>query len=130
MSAADLKTPLKHARGLGSAHYGAHHFIVQRITSIALIPIGLWSIWFALALIHADYAQARVLVAHPFNAVMLSALVILMFWHAQLGMQVVFEDYVTPRWREVMMQLLMKAFCFLGALTCLIAIVRISLGPQ
>ena len=123
----DLKTPLKRARGWGSAHDGAHHFIVQRVTSVALIPLGLWLIWFALELVHADFAHARALVARPFNAVMLSALVILTFWHAQLGMQVVFEDYVTPRWREIMMQLLMKGFCFLGALACLFAIVRIAL---
>ena len=130
MSGADLKTPLKRARGWGSAHDGAHHFIVQRVTSVALIPLGLWLIWFGLALVHADYAQARALVAQPFNAVMLAALVILSFWHAQLGMQVVFEDYVTPRWREVMMQLLMKGFSFLGALACLLAIARIALGQS
>jgi len=130
MSGSDLNTPLKRARALGSAHDGAHHFIVQRVTSIALIPLGLWLIWFTLALVHADYTHARALVAHPFTAVVLTALVILTFWHAQLGMQVVFEDYVTPRWREVMMQLLMKAFCFLGALACIFAIGRIALGQQ
>jgi succinate dehydrogenase membrane anchor subunit len=127
MSGADLKTPLKRARGWGAAHDGAHHFIVQRVSSVALIPMGLWFIWFALSLVHADYAHARALVAQPLTAVLLSAFVMLVFWHAQLGMQVVFEDYVTPRWREVMMQLLMKGFCFLGALACLLAIVRIAL---
>ena len=128
MSGADLRTPLKRARNLGSAHDGAHHFIVQRVTSVALIPLGLWFIWFGLSLVHAGYAQARALVAQPFNAVLLTALVILAFWHAQLGMQVVYEDYVTPRWREVTMQILTKAFCFVGALLCIFAIGRIALG--
>jgi len=127
MSGADLRTPLKRARNLGPAHDGAHHFIVQRVTSVVLIPLGLWFIWFGLSLVHAGYAQARALVAQPFNAVLLTALVVLAFWHAQLGMQVVFEDYVTPRWREVMMQILMKAFCFIGALLCIFAIGRIAL---
>jgi succinate dehydrogenase / fumarate reductase membrane anchor subunit len=130
MSAADLRTPLKRARGVGAGSDGVHHFIVQRVTSLALIPLGLWLIWFGLSLAHASYAQARALVAHPFTAVMLIALVVMAFWHAQLGMQVVFEDYVTPRWREVMMQLLMKAFCFLAAVACILAIVRIALGTQ
>ena len=130
MSGADLRTPLKRARNLGPAHDGAHHFIVQRVTSVVLIPLGLWFIWFGLSLVHAGYAQARALVAQPFNAVLLTALVVLAFWHAQLGMQVVFEDYVTPRWREVMMQLLMKAFCFLAAVACILAIVRIALGTH
>jgi len=74
--------------------------------------------------------EARALVAQPFTAVMLIALVVMAFWHAQLGMQVVFEDYVTPRWREVTMQLLMKAFCFLAAVACILAIVRIALGTH
>jgi succinate dehydrogenase / fumarate reductase membrane anchor subunit len=98
------------------------------MTSVALIPLGLWLIWFGLSLAHASFAQARALVAHPFTAVMLTALVVMVFWHAQLGMQVVYEDYVTPRWREVMMQLLTKAFCFLAAVACVFAIIRIALG--
>lgn len=130
MSGADLQTPLKRARALGSAKEGAHHFIVQRVTSIALIPLGLWLIWFGLALVHANYAQARALVAEPVSAITLSALVIIGFWHAQLGMQVVYEDYVTPRWREVAVQLVTKAFCFIGALACLFAIFRIAVSQS
>ena len=42
MSASDLQTPLKRARGLGSAKDGTHHFIVQRITALALVPLSLW----------------------------------------------------------------------------------------
>ena len=59
MSTPDLQTPLKRARGLGSAKDGTHHFVVQRITALALVPLALWVIWIALALVHADYAQAR-----------------------------------------------------------------------
>ena len=124
----DLQTPLKRARGLGSAKDGTHHFIVQRITALALIPLSLWLIYLALALMHADYAHARAIVHQPFAAIGLAAFVIAAFWHAQLGLQVVIEDYVHTRWLELAAQLAVKFFCFAGALTCVFAIVRIALS--
>jgi succinate dehydrogenase / fumarate reductase membrane anchor subunit len=125
---ADLQTPLKRARGLGSAQSGTHHFIVQRITAVALIPLVLWIIWLALALMHADYAHARALVHQPINALLLIAFVVAAFWHAQLGLQVVVEDYVHTRWLEVTAQLAIKFLCVLGALASALAVVRIALG--
>ena len=124
----DLQTPLKRVRGLGSAKSGTHHFIVQRVTAVALIPLVLWLIWFALKLMHADYAHARALVHEPLNAVLSIAFVIALFWHAQLGVQVVIEDYVHTRWLEVSSQILVKLLCVLGALASVLAIVRIVLG--
>jgi succinate dehydrogenase / fumarate reductase membrane anchor subunit len=128
MSTQDLQTPLKRARGLGSAKDGTHHFIVQRITALALIPLTIWTITLALALVRADYARAHAIVHHPFAAVWLTAFVIATFWHAQLGLQVVIEDYVNSRWLEVTAQLAVKFFCVVGALTSVLAIVRIALG--
>jgi succinate dehydrogenase / fumarate reductase membrane anchor subunit len=128
MSAADLETPLKHARGLGSAKSGAHHWIVQRITAVALIPLCLWVVYLVLAMMHADYAHARALVQHPVNAVLLIAFVLSVFWHAQLGVQVVLEDYVHTQWLEITAQLAVKFFCVLGAVACVLAIAKVALA--
>jgi succinate dehydrogenase / fumarate reductase membrane anchor subunit len=127
MNAGDLRTPLKRARGLGSAKDGTHHFIVQRITAIALVPLTLWAVYVALTLVHADYAAARALVHQPCSAIALGALVIALFWHTQLGLQVVLEDYVHTRWLEVTTQLAARFFCAAGAIACLFAIVRVAL---
>jgi succinate dehydrogenase / fumarate reductase membrane anchor subunit len=125
---ADLQTPLKRALGLGSAESGTHHWIVQRITAVALVPLSVWLVYLVLAALHADYAQARALVHQPLNAVLLIAFVLAVFWHAQLGLQVVIEDYVHTRWLEITSQLAVKFFCVLGALACVLAVVRIALG--
>jgi succinate dehydrogenase / fumarate reductase membrane anchor subunit len=124
----DLQTPIKRARGLGSAKSGTHHFIIQRVTAIALIPLALWAIWLALAIMRADYAHARALVHQPAHAVLLIAFVVASFWHAQLGLQVVIEDYVHTRWLEIASQLTIRFVCVLGALACVLAVVRIALG--
>lgn len=125
---AEFRTPLKRALGLGSAESGVHHWVVQRITAVALVPLSLWVIWLVLAALHADYAHARALVHQPLNAVLLIAFVLTVFWHTQLGVQVVLEDYVHTRWLEIASQLAVKFFCVLGAVACVLAIVRIALG--
>jgi succinate dehydrogenase / fumarate reductase membrane anchor subunit len=124
----DLQTPLKRVRGLGSAKSGAHHFIAQRLTAIALVPLALWAIFLALSLVHADHAQARALLHHTFAAVGLAAFVVAAFWHMQLGLQVVIEDYVHAKGLEMAAQIAVKFFCIAGALTGVFAIMRIALS--
>ena len=127
-AAGRFRTPLKHVRGLGAAKQGVHHFVVQRLTAVALIPLTLWLVWLVLRVLHADYAQARALVHDPINATLLLALVLALFWHVQLGVQVVLEDYVHTRWLELTTQVLVKFFCVFGTLACGFAIVRIALA--
>jgi succinate dehydrogenase / fumarate reductase, membrane anchor subunit len=123
-----FRTPLKRARGLGSAKDGTHHFIVQRITAIALIFLSIYVVGLVVWLVGADYAAVRAAVAHPFNAVLLVAFLIASFWHAQLGMQVIIEDYVHTPWLAVTSQLTVIFVCVLAALASVLAVVRIALG--
>lgn len=124
----DLRTPLKHARGLGSAKSGTHHFMVQRVTAIALIPLVIWALWLVLTLVRADYAQAHALLHQPYNAVLMTIFVIAVFWHAQLGVQVVIEDYVHTHWLALTLQVLVRFACVLGGFSCVFAVARIALG--
>lgn len=123
----NLRTPLKRAVGLGSAKHGVHHFLVQRVTAVALALLAAWVVWLVLDILHLDYAGAHALVAQPLNAVLLLAFVVAVFWHAQLGLQVVIEDYVHSGW-QVVLQILVKFLCFLGAAASALAVIRIALG--
>ena len=125
---AQFRTPLKIATGLGSAKSGAHHFMALRITSVALIALGLWIVWIALEALHMDYAAARALIAKPWNAVLMIVFLITSFWHAQLGLQVVTEDYVHAKGVELASQIAVKFICFLGAAASVLAVIRIALG--
>jgi len=128
MSAKDLRHPIKRARGLGSAQSGVGHWWMQRVTASALVVLGVWFLVTILRLAHADFATAHALVARPWNAVLLIAFVIAMFWHAVLGLQVVIEDYVHTRWKEVSLLVLVKFLAVLGALASVLAVLRIALG--
>ncbi|MBA8885278.1 succinate dehydrogenase, hydrophobic membrane anchor protein [Dokdonella fugitiva] len=125
---ARLRSPLKNALGLGSARAGSHHFVVQRLTAAALVLLGLWFVWIVLELLHLDYAGAHALVARPCNAVLLLAFVTAVFWHAQLGLQVVIEDYVHTRGSQLLLQVAVKFLCFIGAAASVLAILKIALG--
>jgi succinate dehydrogenase / fumarate reductase membrane anchor subunit len=125
----DRRDPLKIARGLGSSQSGVSHWWAQRLTAAALALLGVWFVITVLCLLHADYATARAAVAKPWNALLLIAFVLSMFWHAVLGLQVVVEDYVHTRWKEVVLLVAIKFLAVLGALASVLAVLRIALTP-
>jgi succinate dehydrogenase / fumarate reductase membrane anchor subunit len=125
----DRRNPLKVARGLGSSQSGVGHWWSQRVTAAALVLLGVWFVATVLCLLHADYITARAAVAKPWNALLLIAFVLTMFWHAVLGLQVVIEDYVHVRWKEVALMVAIKFLAVLGALASVLAVLRIALTP-
>lgn len=124
----DLRNPLARARGLGSAKEGVGHWMQQRITALALVFLTIWFVLVVLSLVHTDYATARATIAMPWNAVLLIALIVTMFKHAVLGLQVVIEDYVHTRWLEVASLVAIKFIAVLAALSGVLAVLRIALG--
>jgi succinate dehydrogenase / fumarate reductase membrane anchor subunit len=123
-----LRTPLKTARGLGSAKDGTHHFVLQRITAVALVFLSLYVVWLILSLVGSDYATVRASVANPCNAVLLIAFIVATFWHAKLGLQVIIEDYVHTPWSATVLHLANIFICVLAALASVLAVIRIALG--
>jgi len=94
-SKSHLRSQLGRVRGLGSAKSGTHHWWMERITSLALIPL---SIWFLVALVTkllgATPAELQAWVSSPITALLLTAFTAIMFLHAKLGVQVIIEDYI------------------------------------
>ncbi|MFO6447508.1 succinate dehydrogenase, hydrophobic membrane anchor protein [Erythrobacter sp. NE805] len=88
-------TPIGRVRGLGTAHEGAHHWIVHRMTAIGNLVVMSYLI-VSLTLL-GDYGHASVVkwLASPMAATAIILLVISVFWHARLGLQIVIEDYMT-----------------------------------
>ena len=87
-------TPIKRVRGLGSAHHGAHHWLVQRFTAIGNLVLSIWLIASIIGLPDLGYATVSKWLAQPVSATAMILLVISTFWHARLGLQVLIEDYL------------------------------------
>lgn len=122
-----LRTPLGNARGLGSAKEGVGHWWHQRLTGIALAPLSILFVALVLCLINADYSEVRAAVAHPVVAVLLMSFVICLFYHGQLGLQVIIEDYVHHRATEITLLVLVKFSAFFFSVAGVLAIARIAL---
>nr|WP_110018035.1 succinate dehydrogenase, hydrophobic membrane anchor protein [Plasticicumulans acidivorans] len=123
-----LRNPLARVRGLGSAKSGVEHWWVQRLTAVILVPLVLW---FAISLIsvaHADYATMKSWVGQPFNAALLVALLVTMFYHAKLGLQVVIEDYVHGEMIKLASLLAMNFVVIIAGATAVISVLKIAFG--
>ena len=53
------------ARGLGSAKSGVHHFWMQRVSAVALIPLTLWFVFSVAQLSAGSYPEALHWVSSP-----------------------------------------------------------------
>jgi succinate dehydrogenase / fumarate reductase membrane anchor subunit len=106
-----LRTPIKRARGHGSAHTGTQHFWVQRLSALAIIPL---SLWFMLALltrlIHADAASISQWLHNPIVALLMASLILALFIHARLGVQTIIEDYIHSHAKKIIALLALNLF--------------------
>ncbi len=123
-----LTTPLRQVLGLGSAKSGVHHWWMQRLTSVALVPLTLWFVVSLVTLPGFDHATISAWMSQGLTAPLLVLLVLTMTWHSRLGVQVVIEDYVhTSGARTVSLVLVGFAHVFMAA-AGVFAILKVALG--
>ncbi len=87
-------TSIGKVRGLGSAHHGAHHWLLQRFTAIGNLVLMLWLITSFIILPDLSHATVSEYLSQPLAATAMALLIVSVFWHARLGLQVLIEDYV------------------------------------
>jgi succinate dehydrogenase / fumarate reductase membrane anchor subunit len=121
-----MQTPLGRVRGLGSAKNGTHHWWMQRITAVALVPLTLWFVYSILSLLGAGHAAAEAWLASPVNAVLMVLLIIATFHHLQLGLQVVIEDYIHGEGAKIAAIVIIKLASFALAVTGAFAVLKVA----
>ena len=125
-----LNTPLARVRGHGSAKEGAHHWWMQRLTALLLVPLLVWFVGSMTVAATGDYASVVAWVRSPVIAGALLLLVVAMFYHAMLGLQVVIEDYVSSEGLQVGAIVVMRFLMVLLAAISLVAVLKVALGGQ
>ena len=123
-----FRTRLGRVRGLGSARAGTAHWWGQRLTALAMLPLVFWFVVSLVALAGAPHAAVVAWIKGPITPVLLVALIVAVFYHLALGVQVVAEDYIHTEWRKLAVIITVKFASLLAALTGIVAVLRIALG--
>lgn len=124
----NLRTPLSKAKGLGSAKEGTTHWWRQRLTGLLMVPLMLLLVLCLASLPQADHATFTEWVASPAITVCLILLIGAVFFHAQLGLQVILEDYVSSHGLRTAAIILVGFGCLVFATLGVISVLKIALG--
>lgn len=127
MSRVRMRSPLAGAIGLGSAKSGRAEWWAQRVTAIALVPLTLWFVASIVANSRVDHVTFTVWLATPLASGLMILLLIALFWHTALGLQVVIEDYVHSDFKFVAL-IAVRLGCFALAAVGVLATLRIAFG--
>jgi succinate dehydrogenase / fumarate reductase membrane anchor subunit len=125
-SSARFRTPMSRARGMGASHHGVGHFITERVSGIALIPLALWAIFAGLRLASLGFDGAAEWVSIPLNTVLLSLLIVVALIHLKGAVQVVIEDYIPDFTLKTILVLANLFVCVLGGALGVVAILKVA----
>jgi succinate dehydrogenase / fumarate reductase membrane anchor subunit len=120
-----MRSPLGRALELGSAKDGVKQWWLERVTAIALVPL---TVWFAASIVvHTgnDYVTLIAWLRTPIATILMVLLLIALFYHTALGLQVVIEDYIHSG-MKIPALLGMRFGCFALAAAGILAMLRIA----
>ena len=123
-----LRSPLGQVLGRGAAKDGVHHWWVQRLTAVALVPLAIWFVVSLLSLPTLSYPAVSAWMGQAWTAVLLILFVLSAAWHSQLGVRVVIEDYVHGRGMRTVALALVAYLHVLAAAAGGFAVIKVALG--
>jgi succinate dehydrogenase / fumarate reductase membrane anchor subunit len=122
-----LRSPLGKVLGAGSAKEGVHHWWVQRLTSIALVPLTIWFVVSLLSLPSFEHVTVITWMAQTWTALLLILFILVATWHSQLGVRVVVEDYVHGGAKTLTLVLITFIHAFVAA-AGVFAVLKVAFG--
>ncbi len=125
-TAGSFKTPLRRARGLGAAHSGVGGFIAERVSWMALIPLGLWAVWAVFTVAPAGYDGAVGFLHSPVQATLAVLFAAVLFFHVRLVVKEALEDYIGGHHLRLATLLLNTAVVLLGGALAVVSILKVA----
>lgn len=121
-------TPLGRVRGLGSAKSGAHHWWLERLTSVSTLVLFIWLLVSLLRMPQLDHGTVTEWLGSPIAAVPMLLLIVSTFWHLKLGLQVVIEDYVHEEGTKLFTITILNFFVIGAAALAFFSVLKIAFG--
>ena len=125
---AHIRTPLARVRGRGAARSGTHDFWVQRVTSVASVPLTIMAIIIVISLLGRNQAAAAQILGSPLVAIIMVLFVICNVVHMRIGMRVIIEDYVHDDNGKLGLLIANTCFCWVIGLISVYALLKLSFG--
>jgi len=125
---ADMTTPLRRVRHFGSAHDGTSHFLRQRLTAAANVPLVIAFIVLVVSLIGRPRGEVVAVLGSPFVALFLILMIISISIHMRIGMQVIIEDYVHGEGLKVTALAANTFFAIAVAAVSIFALLKLAFG--
>ena len=122
-----LRSPLGKVLGTGSAKEGVHHWWLQRLTSIALVPLTIWFVVSLLSLSSFEHVTVITWMAQSWTALLLVLFILVATWHSLLGVRVVVEDYVRGGSKTLMLVVITFIHAVVAA-AGIFAVLKVAFG--
>ncbi len=119
---------LRCVRHLGSARDGLREWRLQRLTALALIPLGLYFTASLLRLATSDRLTAAEWLSSPVPALLVILFLLAGLAHMLIGLRSVFLDYVHSRARLLAAGLLVRAATAVLMGASVLAVLKLFLG--
>jgi succinate dehydrogenase / fumarate reductase membrane anchor subunit len=123
-----MRTPLGRVLGYGSARSGTEHFIRQRLTAIANIPLTIGAVLIVISLVGRNQAAVAQILGSTLVAIVMLLFIISTFYHMKIGMQVIIEDYVHDEGAKYALLILNAFFTIVAGYSSIYAILKLSFG--
>lgn len=123
-----IRSSLAGARGLGSAKSGTGHFWAQRVSAIALVPLTLWFVACLASQFGASYSSVTNWLSSPFQASLLAIYLAAIFYHSQLGLQTIIEDYVHVESVKIGSLIVLQLINILLGVSAIVSVLMILVG--
>ena len=123
-----LRSDLGRVRGLGSAKNGTSHWWAQRVTAVALIPLSIWFVFSVIHLVGIDRVGLKTWLNAPGSFVLMALFSIALFYHMQLGVQVVIEDYIHNEKNKVVLLVFNKLLAVFLVVSSITSLMKIAFG--
>jgi succinate dehydrogenase / fumarate reductase membrane anchor subunit len=123
-----FRTPLAKVRGRGSAKSGTEDFWLQRVTSVAGVPLTIMAIAIGIFLLGRNQAAAAQILGSPLVSVTMLLFVICIVVHMKIGLQEILVDYVSNESTKLTLLLANTFFCWAVGAVAVFALFKLSFG--
>jgi len=123
-----IRSSLASARGLGSAKSGTGHFWAQRVSAVALVPLTLWFVACLASQFGASYSSVTDWLSSPFQASLMAIYLAAIFYHSQLGLQTIIEDYVHVESVKIGSLIALQLINILLGVSAIVSVLMILVG--